>query len=161
MIVVTGTAPRCGTSAMMRELLKEYKPHSYSEKFPSYAAPEKNPEGFWDIKKEALFTDDPIPTEEDSVIKLWHPQFSRINSDDVNLVIVMTRKNFYDQVQSIRSCAIAEGQIEPSPKQISQIFKNQQQGLSSSFSETTQLRVNMETLKKDPESVISYIKEIL
>jgi hypothetical protein len=146
MIVVTGTAPRCGTSAMMRELLKEYKPHSYSEKFPAYSAKEKNPEGFWDIKKEALFTDELIPTEEDSVIKLWHPQFHRVNTSEV---------------QSIRSCAIAEGQLEPSPKQISQLFRNQQQGISSIFNENTQLRVRMETLRKNPESVLSYVKEIL
>jgi hypothetical protein len=161
MIVVTGTAPRCGTSAMMRELLKEYKPHSYSEKFPAYSAKEKNPEGFWDIKKEALFTDELIPTEEDSVIKLWHPQFHRVNTSDVKLVIIMTRDSFIDQVQSIRSCAIAEGQLEPSPKQISQLFRNQQQGISSIFNENTQLRVRMETLRKNPESVLSYVKEIL
>lgn len=161
MIVVTGTAPRCGTSAMMRELIKEYTPHSYSEKFPSYAAPEKNPEGFWDIKKEALFTDEIIPTEENSVIKLWYPQFNRLNIEDVKLVIVMTRSNFVEQVKSIRSCAIAEGSPDPAPHEISRIFNNQQYGLDTIFNETPQIRIKMETLRKDPESVISYIKEIL
>ena len=54
MIVVTGTAPRCGTSAMMRALLKHYDPHSYAEAFPEYVAKEKNPLGYWDMNKEKL-----------------------------------------------------------------------------------------------------------
>ena len=70
MINVTGTAPRCGTSAMMRELLKEYKPHSYAQDFPDYVAREKNPEGFWDINKKYLYGDDPIPYEEACTLKM-------------------------------------------------------------------------------------------
>ena len=161
MIVVTGTAPRCGTSAMMRELLKEYKPHTYAQDFPDYVAREKNPEGFWDMNKKYLFGDDPIPYEEDSVIKLWSPHFNRAPVQDVKLLIVMQRENFLDQMKSMHSCAIAEGYSSVEPHHLSMMFKNQKTGIDETFSETPQIRVMMETLREDPESVISSIKEII
>jgi len=161
MIVVTGTAPRCGTSAMMRELIKEYKPHSYAQDFPDYVAREKNPEGFWDIRKERLFGDDPIPYEEDSVIKLWAPQFHRVEVQDIKLLIVMQRANFLHQIESMRSCAIAEGFLNVEPSHLSMMFKSQKTGIEDTFSETPQIRIMMETLREDPDSVISSIKEII
>lgn len=161
MIIVTGTAARCGTSAMMRALLDDgYKPHSYSEKFPEYVAPEKNPEGFWDVKKEYLFSSDPIPTE-DAVIKLWGPQFHRVEVDDIEAVIVMHRSDIAAQAKSIRSCAIAEGLGDLSPVQVAEMFRIQQDGLTKIFSETPQIRVNMDSLRADPQAVISNIKEIV
>lgn len=161
MIIVTGTAPRCGTSAMMRELIKSHKPHSYAQDFPDYVAREKNPEGFWDINKEYLYGDDPIPYEEDSVLKLWSPHFPRVVVQDIKLLIVMQRTNFLDQIESMRSCAIAEGYSAVEPHHLSMVFKNQKTGIDETFSETPQIRVKMETLREDPESVISLIKEII
>ena len=160
MIIVTGTAPRCGTSAMMRLLLEHYDAHSYIEPFPSYAAREKNPEGFWDLKGEHLFGTDPIPSE-DAAIKLWAPQFPRVDVEDVKLVIVMQRGDFLEQCKSIRSCAVAEGLPDPDPALVARMFHNQQTGIESTFSETPMIRVQMESLRADPDSVISYIKEIV
>jgi hypothetical protein len=160
MIVVTGTAPRCGTSAMMRLLLTEYKPHSYVEAFPSYVARDKNPEGFWDVKD--AFGTDKIPYEEDAAIKLWAPHFPRVDADEVKLLVVMHRDNFKEQVDSIHSCAIAEGLADfCNAEVISSMFINQQTGIENTFNETPQLRVRMSTLREDPDSVISQIKEMI
>ena len=154
MIVVTGTAPRCGTSAMMRLLLTEYQPHSYIEEFPSYVAREKNPEGFWDVK-DALGTDH-IPYEENTAIKLWAPHYSRVDPNDVKLVVVMHRDDIKQQYESIHSCAIAEGFGDScTPEMISAMFATQQAGLETHFSETPQLRVRMASLREDPDSIIS------
>lgn len=161
MIVVTGSAPRCGTSAMMRLLLTEFNAHSMSEAFPEYVAKEKNPKGFWDIKKDYLFTDDPITYEEDSVIKLWAPHFHRIDADDVKLVILMTRDNLEEQAESIYYCAIAEGHSPPTSEIISTLFRNQREGIKQHFSNTPLLRVRMEDLREYPEQVLSHIKEII
>ncbi len=159
MIIVTGTAPRCGTSAMMRTLLAEYKPHSYAKAFPSYTARDQNPEGFWDISQDFLFADDPIPTEEDAVLKLWAPQFHRISIEDVSLLVVMSRPNFIDQVESIHRCAVAEG-FTADDSIISSMFKNQRDGINTYFNETPTIRVNMETLREEPNMVLEAIKEM-
>lgn len=159
MIVVTGTAPRCGTSAMMRALLQYYKPHSYVEQFPEYVATEKNPDGFWDLAKDKLHKN--IPYEKGTVVKLWAPSFKGIDSSKVKLLVVMSRKDFVKQVESMISCAIAEGFASPTPEQISQMFLNQKTGIDEHFPNTPKIRVEMETFKKDPDKIISYIKEIV
>ena len=161
MILVTGTAPRCGTSAMMRALIQYYKPHSYSQAFPEYVAKHMNPEGYWDIEKGKLFSEEQIPTEENSVLKLWAPQFPRVKAEDVKLLVVMSRKNFYDQIKSLCACAVAEGLEYPSDHQISQMFLNQKIGIDSYFKDTPKIRVDMETFRDNPEPIISYIKELV
>ena len=159
MIVVTGTAPRCGTSAMMRALLEHYKPHSYASAFPEYVAREKNPEGFWDLDKDKLQST--IPYEEGSVVKLWSPSFPHLDVTKVKLLVVMSRNNFTHQVQSMVDCAVAEGLGPLEPKQISQIFLNQKNGIDEHFADTPKVRVEMERFRQDPDEIISYIKEIV
>jgi len=161
MIVVTGTAPRSGTSAMMRTLLKDYfNPHTYAEAFPSYVAREKNPEGFWDVKQEHVFGSGSIPYEPDSVIKLWAPHFPRVNVKKVSLLVIMQRENFSEQIKSMHSCAIAEG-LPCNDQMISHMFKQQQEGINKYFTETPQLWVKMGTLREDPDSVVEQIKEMI
>ena len=159
MIVVTATAPRAGTSAMMRALLEHYKPHSYAEAFPEYVAREKNPDGFWDLAKDKLQAE--IPYEEGSVIKLWAPSFAGLDTSRVKLLVVMSRSNFTEQVQSMVDCAVAEGLGVLEPKQISQIFLNQKNGIDGHFADTPKIRVDMERFRQDPDEIISYIKEIV
>lgn len=161
MIVVTGTAPRCGTSAMMRALLEHYEPHSYAEAFPEYVAKEKNPLGYWDMNKEKLFSADPIPTEECSVIKLWAPQFPRVQAEDIKLLVVMSRGDFDAQVKSIYHCAIAEGLAPPSHELISGMFLNQKNGIDAFFKDVPKIRVEMDTFRDNPNPIISYIKELV
>ena len=161
MILVTGTAPRCGTSAMMRELIKHYKPHSYAQRFPDYVAVHKNPEGFWDIQMDKLFIEDPIPTEEKTVLKLWSPQFSRINSDSVKLMVIMFRKDLEAQVKSISECALAEGSECPTEQHIKQMFINQQTGINRYFKNVPKLGVEMETFREHSKAIISSIKELV
>jgi len=161
MIVVTGTAPRCGTSAMMRLLLQSFEAHSLAEAFPEYVAREKNPDGFWDMKKEALFSSEKIPYEENKVIKLWSPQFSRVDASKVKLVVLMTRDDFEAQVASIYNCAIAEGFAPPTGEVISGMFQAQKEGIKSNFSNTQLLRVRMEDLREYPDQILSHIKEIV
>ena len=95
------------------------------------------------------------------MLKLWSPHFSRVVVRDIKLLIVMQRENFLDQIESMRSCAIAEGYSAVEPHHLSMMFKNQKTGIDETFSETPQIRVKMETLREDPESVISLIKEII
>ena len=161
MIVVTGTAPRCGTSAMMRLLLTEFQPHSLTEAFPEYVARDKNPEGFWDIKKENLSSDESIPHEEGTVIKVWAPQFPRLDIEKVKLVVLMTRDDFMAQVESIYHCAVAEGFAPPTSEQISNMFMNQKEGIKSTFTNAQLLRVRMEDLREFPDRILSHIKEIV
>lgn len=161
MIVVTGTAPRCGTSAMMRLLLSEFPTHSYAEQFPSYVAEEKNPEGFWDLKPSVIFDQEPIPYEEGTVVKLWSPQFKLIDTSKVKLLVIMQRDNFMEQIQSIYSCALAEGIPPLSPQDISMMFKNQGNGIQEEFADTTKLRVKMSDLRSNPDDVLTLIKELI
>ncbi len=161
MIVVTGTAPRCGTSAMMRLLLSEFPTHSYAEQFPSYVAEEKNPEGFWDLKPSVIFDQEPIPYEEGTVVKLWSPQFKLIDTSKVKLLVIMQRDNFMEQIQSIYSCALAEGIPPLSPQDISMMFKNQSNGIQEEFADTTKLRVKMSDLRSNPDDVLTLIKELI
>lgn len=161
MIVVTGTAPRCGTSAMMRLLLKEFPAHSYLEQFPGYVAKEKNPEGYWDIKQEIVENPCEIPYEENSVIKLWSPMFKNLDTSKVDLLVIMQRKNYLEQIQSIYSCALAEGFSPLSPAVITQLFENQLSGIEERFDTTTKLRVEMEDLRSKPDDVLSLIKELI
>lgn len=160
MIVVTGTAPRCGTSAMMRLLLTEFKPHSMMEKFPSYTAKEMNPLGFWDIKKEELESDNPIPYEEGSVAKLWGAHFQRVDFDQVNLCIVMKRNNIEDQIKSTKKCAIAEGLGELNDEAIQYMFARQYQDVQEHFPKDKTIIVDMDHLRHYPDELLSYIKEI-
>jgi hypothetical protein len=160
MIVVTGSAPRCGTSAMMRLLVNEYKPHSYAELFPSYVAKEKNPEGYWDMGLSGT-QEQAIPYEKGSVIKLWAPMFTRIDATKVKLLVVMNRANFVDQVSSIYSTGISEGLGPLSPRQISSLFHNQQSAIDKVFTDTPKLKVMMNDLRKNPGIILSKIKEIL
>ena len=161
MIVVTGTAPRCGTSAMMRLLLSEFPTHSYAEQFPSYVAEEKNPEGFWDLKPSVIFDQEPIPYEEGTVVKLWSPQFKLIDTSKVKLLVIMQRDNSMEQIQSIYSCALAEGIPPLSPQDISMMFKNQSNGIQEEFADTTKLRVKMSDLRSNPDDVLTLIKELI
>ena len=161
MIVVTGTAPRCGTSAMMRLLLTEFPAHTYAEPFPSYVAEEKNPEGFWDLKSSVIFDQELIPYEEGTVVKLWSPQFKLIDTSKVKLLVIMQRDNFMEQIQSIYSCALAEGIPPLSPQDISMMFKNQSNGIQEEFADTTKLRVKMSDLRSSPDDVLSLIKELI
>lgn len=161
MIVVTGTAPRCGTSAMMRLLLSEFPTHSYAEQFPSYVAEEKNPEGFWDLKPSVIFDQEPIPYEEGTIVKLWSPQFKLIDTSKVKLLVIMQRDNFMEQIQSIYSCALAEGIPPLSPQDISMMFKNQGNGIQEEFADTTKLRVKMSDLRSNPDDVLTLIKELI
>lgn len=160
MIVVTGNAPRSGTSAMMRALVELYKPHSYAELFPEYVAKEQNPEGYWDVKKEHLWTDAPIPTEENTVIKLWAPMFHRINVDDVKLLVFMDRADFMRQVNSIERTSSAEGFTVDS-KQIADMFINQRTRAQDIFKNTNTLVVDMESFRADPELFIDHIREVV
>jgi hypothetical protein len=161
MIVVTGTAPRCGTSAMMRLLQTEFPVHSYAEEFPEYVAPEKNPEGFWDVKPSVVFDGERIPYEEGTVIKLWAPQFKLIDTSKVKLLVIMQRENFMEQMKSIYSCALAEGLGPLSPQQVSLMFNAQYQGIEEEFADTTKLRVKMNDLRSSPDDVLSLIKELI
>ena len=161
MIVVTGTAPRCGTSAMMRLLRTEFPAHSYAEQFPSYVAKEKNPEGFWDLKHSTVFGQEQVPYEEGTVVKLWSPQFKLIDTSKVKLLVIMQRDNFMEQIESIYSCALAEGIPPLSPQDISLMFKNQNHGIQEEFADTTKLRVKMSDLRSKPDDVLSLIKELI
>lgn len=160
MIVVTGNAPRSGTSAMMRALLEHYKPHSYAEKFPAYVAKDLNPEGYWDIKKEYVVSEDPIPTEENTVIKLWAPMFHRVNTQDVKLFVFMQRNNFLEQVDSIERCAIAEG-FTMSSQEIAAVFTRQREYAADIFANTNTLVVDMENFREDPDLFIDHIMEVV
>ena len=161
MIVVTGTAPRCGTSAMMRLLLTEFPAHTYAEPFPSYVAEEKNPEGFWDLKPSVIMNGEAIPYEEGSVVKLWAPQFKLIDASKIKLLVIMQRDNFMKQIESIYSCALAEGIGPMSPQDISLMFRNQLRGIEGEFADTTKLRVKMSDLRSSPDDVLSLIKELI
>lgn len=160
MIVVTGNAPRSGTSAMMRALLEHYEPHSYLEQFPEYVAKERNPEGYWDLKKEHATSSDPIPTESGRVIKLWAPMFDRINVDDVHTLVYMQRNDFVKQVDSIRDTALAEGFTVDSDM-IAKMFINQRNRTQEIFNKTHTIVVDMENFREDPSLFIDHIQEMV
>ncbi len=161
MILVTGTAPRCGTSAMMRELIKTCKPHSIIEPHPTWTAKDMNPLGHWEISDEHLHSSLPIEKEEHTVIKLWANLFHRLNPADIDLVVHMQRKDFTEQVMSIVKTAEAQGLPTLTRKQISNFFINQHQCLEKYFSETPQITVVMEDFREDPEFFIAQIKEVV
>ena len=160
MIVVTGNAPRAGTSAMMRALIEHYEPHSYAEQVPDYVAPEKNPEGYWDVAGEHRNGDKRIPYEKDSVIKLWAHQFHRVQEKDVDLVVLMWRNNFLEQIQSIYVTAAAQGLPPLTPAHISQMYINQKECLAAFFGNTETLIVPMEEFREEPEYFVGLIKEV-
>ncbi len=161
MILVTGTAPRCGTSAMMRELIKICKPHSAIEAHPTWTAKEMNPLGYWDISAEHLSSSASIATEEHTVIKLWANFFHRLDPAGVDLVVQMQRKNFAEQVLSIIKTAEAQGLPTLTRKQLSNFFINQHQCLEKYFSETPQITIMMEDFREDPKYFINQIKEVV
>lgn len=156
MIVVTGSGPRTGTSAMMRAL---GNPHSYAVPFPGYAAREMNPEGFYDIRDDVLFEHKDIPYEENTVIKLWGPQFEQFDCSKAELLVVMTRSNFVEHIDSIAKCARAEGH-EPTSKKIAWIFKNQLDMIDKHFADTPKMYIDMEEFRSNPDYFITQIKEI-
>lgn len=161
MIIVTGTAPRCGTSAMMRELIRSYKPHSSAEQHPSWTAPEMNPKGYWDLSLAYRDGDKPIVAEPNSVIKLWATQFHRVDPDAVSLVVVMRRSNFTHQVDSIIKTARAQGLPELTRAHISHMFLNQNQCLEKYFDTVPRLDILMEDFRDKPEYFIRQIKEVV
>ena len=73
----------------------------------------------------------------------------------------MQRDNFMEQIQSIYSCALAEGIPPLSPQDISMMFKNQSNGIQEEFADTTKLRVKMSDLRSSPDDVLSLIKELI
>ena len=160
MIIVTGTAPRAGTSAMMRALLETNKAHSLAEKFPNWCAPEKNPEGFWDISLEAKNSEDPIPTEQ-AVIKLWATAFHRVDVSAVDLVVVMRRDDFVGQVDSIVKTGEAQGLPEITHQHISNMFLNQYECVEKYFADVPKLVVTMEKFRNNPEQALTKIKEVV
>jgi hypothetical protein len=160
MIVVTGNAPRSGTSAMMRALLEYYEPHSYCEKFPAYVASICNPDGFWDLNEAEITKTDSIPTEPNTVIKLWANHLRRVNADDVKVLVHMVRRDFQAQVQSIFKTAIAEG-FRPDPETVSKLFITQDYLINELFVNTPKIVVDMEDFRKNPKQFISSIREIL
>lgn len=161
MILVTGTAPRCGTSAMMRELIKLYKPHSSLEAHPSWTAHEMNPKGYWDLSLENRDGNEPIEAEPNSVIKLWATQFHRLDPDDVELVVVMNRSNFSHQVNSIIKTARAQGLPELTRAHITHMFLNQNQCLEKYFDAVPRLNILMEDFRDSPDDFIRQIQEVL
>lgn len=156
MILVTGAAPRTGTSAMMRALIEHFKPHSFLEKFPTYVAKSQNPEGFWDIAQDK-FGQDLIPDEPNTVIKLWAPHFERVDPDTIQHIVWMHRLDFNNHVRSMHECASAEGYSIDSTI-IAKIFINQQKGLER-FKTIPRTIVPMEEFREDPEFFIREIKE--
>lgn len=122
-IVVTGIGPRSGTSAMMRELIDAgYKPHRYAEAFPTYVAPAKNPEGYYDLSLDFLLDPDAkISLGVTEVVKVWSPQFRQVDWSTVGRVIVMYRNDIPAQLESILETAEAEG-LELSDTRIERMF---------------------------------------
>ena len=161
MILVTGLAPRSGTSAMMRALTKIYKTHSCIEQYPSWTAREMNPNGFWDICLEQRDGDEPIVTEEHTVLKLWSPQFHRVDPEAVDLIVQMTRSDFIGQVNSIVKTAKAQGLPELTPQHISHMFLNQRECLEKYFPYVDRLIVPMEEFRLSPDKFLRQIKEAI
>lgn len=160
-IVVTGVAPRCGTSAMMRLLIDNgWQPHALAEQFPGYVAKDQNPLGFWDVSETYLDAPTPIALEQNQCIKLWDSHFINVDWSTVDLMIVMHRPDLQTQLASIHRCAKAEG-LNLSAKQYSQMFLNANNNINAVSGLVDQLRIPMRYLRGAPKSVLHKIKEIV
>ena len=160
-IVVTGIAPRCGTSAMMRLLIKNgWTTHSITEQFPAYVAREENPEGFWDVSEKYLNQATPIALGNNECIKLWDPHFQYMDWTTVDLMIVMHRPDFIKQINSITQCSKAEG-LNLTAKQCAEMFTNSHQNVEAVSDIVPQLRIPMKYLRGAPKSVLHKIKELI
>lgn len=157
--VVTGIGPRSGTSAMMRLLISSgMEPHRMAEAFPSYVAPEKNPEGFWDIRFEDALSDEVIQLEDNEVIKLWSPFYRRVDWETVDRLIVMHRADRVAQIESMLSTAEAEG-AEASPHKIEQLFWEPTVLIKDL--PISPIYIETEDLRSDPEGALTKIKEAI
>lgn len=160
-IVVTGIAPRCGTSAMMRILLDNgWQSHSHAEQFPSYTVKAKNPKGFWDVSQEFVENPTPIAMGDNECIKLWYPHFNLVDWSTVDLMVVMHRTDFVQQLSSIKKCAGAEG-LTLTAKQYAEMFTNSNKYINNVQDSVKQLKVPMRYLRGSPKSVLHNIKEIV
>ncbi|MCP4742037.1 MAG: hypothetical protein GY871_07410 [Actinomycetales bacterium] len=158
-IVITGIGPRCGTSAAMREVISRgYTPHRLAEKFPSYTAAERNPLGFWDISLDALESDETFALGENEAIKLWSPQFKRVDWTTVDQVIVMWREDITSQIESILLTAEAEG-FTPSNEQVERMFWEPRVLLKDI--DVPKQFIEIEDLRLDPYGVLDTIKEVV
>lgn len=158
-IVVTGIGPRCGTSAMMRELIaRGWEPHAFAEPFPSYVAPMKNPKGFWDVSIEHLHSDEIVSLAENEVIKVWSPMYNRVDWSTVDHVIVMHREDKSKQIASILSCAEEEG-IEVDDLAIERMFWEPRILLRDVPVNKTYIEI--EELRANPREVLQEIKEAI
>ena len=149
-IVVTGVAPRCGTSAMMQLLLTNgWNPHAVVEQFPRYVAPSENPKGFWDVSDDYRTGATDIALNENECIKLWFPMFKHM---DWTTVI--------KQRASILRCAKAE-RLALTVKQSAQMFVEANKNINELSDLVKQLKIPMRYLRGSPNSVLRKIQEII
>ena len=160
-IVVTGVAPRCGTSAVMRLLLENgWEPHESLEKFPEYVAPEQNPDGFWDVSNEVRLGLPQLAMTGNECIKLWYPMFDLMDWTTVDLLLIMHRKDYVKQIKSILKCAVAEGLDVPLSRW-PRVFNETNEAINTLDETVQQLRIPMPYLRSHPKSVLHKIKEII
>ena len=160
-IVVTGVAPRCGTSAMMQLLLTNgWNPHAVVEQFPRYVAPSENPKGFWDVSDDYRTGATDIALNENECIKLWFPMFKHMDWTTVDLLVVMHRQDVIKQRASILRCAKAE-RLALTVKQSAQMFVEANKNINELSDLVKQLKIPMRYLRGSPNSVLHKIKEII
>ena len=159
-IIVTGLAPRCGTSAMMRLLLDNgWSPSPVSEKFPEYVAPEMNPDGFWDVTKEWGENPTSVSLKKSECVKLWYQHFPYVDPKSVDLIIAMYREDEDQQTASIYKCAAAEKVEGWSDDLIDRARRLTPFLAKASFPSVPMLSVETEELRSNPEIIISKVKE--
>jgi len=105
-IVVTGIGPRCGTSAMMKRFVD--KGYSFvGSKFPAHGVHEYNPEGYYELELDDAHT--PITLDDYQCVKLWPGWLHLVQPDEIDLLIIMVRKDRKAQIKSIVEVGRAEG----------------------------------------------------
>lgn len=156
-ILVTGIGARCGTSAMMRTLLSDgMTPSPAAEKFPSYCAPSKNPEGFWDLSPETIQSTEAIRLEENEIVKVFSYFYYQVDWSTVDLMVVMYRNDREAQITSMHETALAEG-FEATPAMVDRMLRDPHDLLDHIPSPT--IYIEIEELRSNPELVLSKIKE--
>ena len=157
-IVVTGIGPRSGTSAMMRTLIGAgWDPHPAASLFPSYAAPERNPLGYWDLDiKVLLDKEERISLGAKEVVKIWSPSFPQVDWHTVDKIVVMHRNDLDAQMISIKETAKAEG-VKLDATAVDRMFWEIRILLSSLNKPI--YYVETEELRSDPQAVLRKIKE--
>lgn len=111
-LIVTGLGPRCGTSAMMKRLID--KGYDYvGAKFPMHSVAEFNPEGYFEpeLTYWNTFEDNSLGLFDNHCIKAFPGHLCKFVQDEVDLIIVMYRKDFHAQIDSILRCGKAEGVV--------------------------------------------------